>query len=41
MRSVAVQARMQEMKWGVLFVKNVENGECFFVKKWKIGGVFL
>jgi len=29
MQSVAMQARMQEMKWGVLFVK-----------KWKIGGVF-
>ena len=22
------------MKWGVFFVKKVENGEGFFVKKW-------
>jgi len=30
-----VQARWQEMKWGGCFiVKKVENGECFFVKKW-------
>jgi len=51
MRSVAVQARMQEMKWGVLFVKKcgkwgvffckkVENRGCYFVKKWKMGVFF-
>ena len=28
------------MKWGgVFFCKKVENGDVFFVKKWKMGGV--
>ena len=35
MRSVAVQARMQEMKWGVFFVKKLKIiGGVFFCKKW-------
>ena len=37
-----LQARRQEMKWGVclkkwkmgVFCKKVKNEECFFVKKW-------
>jgi len=45
-----MQARRQEMKWGVFFVKKVKNGGCFvkksgkwgcFVKSGKYGVFFL
>jgi len=36
----ALQARTQEMKWGV-FCKKVKNGGWFFCKKVENGGVFL
>jgi len=36
---LSIQARRQEMKWGVGLVKKVQNvGGVFFAKKWKMWG---